>query len=339
MKRANELQPERDYFMDNLKAYLLVLVIFGHVVTSLRPVKEITNLYYFVYTFHMPCFAFTSGYLAKGIMKNGKFRADRYFSVLWLYVFFRVTQYLVAKALGQSMSLKLFYVGGAPWYLLALASWYLLVPLLLSMKARTGVAVTTLAALLIGYLETEKNYFAIPRTVAFLPFFAIGLYLTKEGLAALLDKKLRIPSFFVFVGSAACFAFAGHPYGQTKNLVFATTSYAGVLGELAPYGFFIRGGLFLFAFVLCVAMMYLVPRKKMWFSYVGQYSLTVYILHVLVRDTLKYTGFFDWVKKLPKPYMWLSVPLCVIAALILGNPLFGRVMNRIANPFQRKRKG
>jgi len=65
----------RDYFWDNLKAFLMVLVIFGHTVTSLREVKEITGLYYFVYTFHMPLFVFTSGFMAKTIMRDGKFRA------------------------------------------------------------------------------------------------------------------------------------------------------------------------------------------------------------------------------------------------------------------------
>ncbi len=78
----------RDYFWDNLKAFLMVLVIFGHTVTSLREVKEITGLYYFVYTFHMPLFVFTSGFMAKTIMRDGKFRADRFFSTLWLYFFF-----------------------------------------------------------------------------------------------------------------------------------------------------------------------------------------------------------------------------------------------------------
>lgn len=339
MVQKNEaIKDNREYFMDNLKAFLIVLVIFGHVVTSLRPVSEISRLYYFVYTFHMPCFAFTSGYMAKSMMKNGKFRADRYFSTLWLYVFFRTANYLIARAFGRKASLELFDVSGAPWYLLALSAWYLMVPLLLSMKAYVGVIVTTLAGLLIGYADNVDSYLALSRTIVYLPFFTIGLYLSRERLDIFLSKKLRIPAFLLLAASAGYFVFVGNPLSGISKIVFGGTPYSSTLKALAPYGFFIRGGLYLFAIVISAACMFWIPRRKMWFSYVGRYSLAVYILHIFVRDAMKWSGVFGKIKKLPGRYMLLSIPACVIAALILGNPLFGKAMNWIANPFREIKK-
>ncbi len=328
----------RDYFLDNLKAFLMVLVIFGHIVTSLRSVKEISSLYYYVYTFHMPCFVFTSGYMAKGIMKNGKFRADRYFSILWLYFVFRIASYELTKAYGKAGSLDLFDISAAPWYLLALSVWYLCVPLLQSLKPVVGIALTTAAALLIGYADSVGTYLSLSRIVVFLPFFAMGLYLSKEKLDMFLSKKLRIPALLLLMITCGYFVFVGNPLTGVGKIVFGGTPYSAFMKELTPYGGLIRAGLFLFAALISACCMLLTPRRKMWFSYVGKYSLAVYILHILVRNWMKYEGIFTKIKKLPAKYMWFSIPACVIAALILGNPVFGKILNWISNPFRGLKK-
>ena len=53
---------ERVYKFDNLKLLLIVLVIFGHI---LEFVPNSMDKYIFIYTFHMPCFMFVTGYFAK----------------------------------------------------------------------------------------------------------------------------------------------------------------------------------------------------------------------------------------------------------------------------------
>ncbi|MDE6874824.1 MAG: acyltransferase family protein [Lachnospiraceae bacterium] len=338
--KSGDLKDTRDYFIDNLKAFLIVLVIWGHVESNLRPVGELTRLYYFIHTFHMPCFAFTSGYLAKSVVKDGKFRAERYFSTLWLFVFFRLMNCGIAHAFGRQTKLEFFDISSAAWYLLALSAWYVLVPLLLSMKPRTGLAVTTLSGLLVGYADNVSTFLTFSRMVVFLPFFAAGLYLSKEGLAGFLSKyeKLRIPAAVFLLLAAGGFVFLGNPLGSCARIVFGGMPYSVALKTYAPYGFFIRGGLYLFAVLVSAACMLLVPRRKLWFSYVGKYSLAIYILHILVRDALLYAGVFGKIKKLPGIYMLLSIPACVAAALVLGNPVFGKAMNWVADPVKQWRQ-
>lgn len=338
--KNNKSESTRDDVIDNLKAFLIVLVIWGHVEPYLRPVDELTRLYHFIHTFHMPCFAFTSGYLAKSVMKDGNFRADRYFSTLWLFALFRLGNYLTSHAFGRAASLEFFDISGAAWYLLALSAWYVLVPLLLSMKPRTGLIVTTLSGLLIGYAGNVSTFLTFSRMVVFLPFFAAGLYLSRERLAGFLDKyrKLRIPAALFFLAAAGCFVFLGNPLGSCARIVFGGMPYRVALKTYAPYGFFIRGGLYLFAALILAACILVMPRTKMWFSYVGKYSLAVYILHIFVRDILLYAGVFGKIKKFPGIYMLLSIPACVLAALVLGNPLFGKAMNWLANPGRKWRR-
>lgn len=333
-----QCKDNREYFIDNLKAFLMVLVIFGHVATSLQYRKENSGLYYFIYIFHMPCFAFTSGYMAKSMVKNGKFRADRYFSTLWLYAFFRTAACLIERAYGREKEIDLFDVSGAPWYLLALSAWYLMVPLLLAIKPYAGVIITTLAGLLVGYADNVDTYVSLSRMLVFLPFFTIGLYLSKEKLDVFLSKKLQIPAFLLLAVTAGYFVFVRNPISGISKIVYGGTPYKTALNTLAPYGFLIRGGVYLAAVVLSAACMLLIPRRRMWFSYVGRYSLAVYILHIFVRDVMKWSGVFRRLKKLPSKYMLLAFPLCAVAALILGNPLFGKAVNWIANPFREIRR-
>lgn len=70
----------RSAYWDNAKALLIILVVFGHLVeTNLRANTLYLTLYPLIYAFHMPAFAFVTGYLSKadawtgnGIRKIGR---------------------------------------------------------------------------------------------------------------------------------------------------------------------------------------------------------------------------------------------------------------------------
>ncbi|MGG3906453.1 acyltransferase family protein [Geobacillus stearothermophilus] len=63
---------ERDYYFDNAKCALMLLVVFGH---FLRPyidgVLWVHSLYTWIFFFHMPAFIFISGYFAKKFYEHG----------------------------------------------------------------------------------------------------------------------------------------------------------------------------------------------------------------------------------------------------------------------------
>ena len=56
---------KRDYRIDNTKGILIILVVIGHFLLPVASTRFTTNSLYLIYTFHMPCFIFISGYLAK----------------------------------------------------------------------------------------------------------------------------------------------------------------------------------------------------------------------------------------------------------------------------------
>ncbi|WP_010234461.1 acyltransferase family protein [Clostridium arbusti] len=57
---------QRDYYFDNIKLLLITLVVIGHVIEPLiNTYSNFRLLYFFIYAFHMPLFAFISGYFLK----------------------------------------------------------------------------------------------------------------------------------------------------------------------------------------------------------------------------------------------------------------------------------
>ena len=55
---------KRLYYIDNLKGFLIILVVLGHCIQNFMPNYESNILFRFIYSFHMPLFIFVSGYVS-----------------------------------------------------------------------------------------------------------------------------------------------------------------------------------------------------------------------------------------------------------------------------------
>lgn len=61
-------EKQRDYFFDNIKGFLIILVVFGHAIQYLafkRNSPALLGLFMLIYSFHMPLFIFISGFFSK----------------------------------------------------------------------------------------------------------------------------------------------------------------------------------------------------------------------------------------------------------------------------------
>ena len=218
--------------------------------------------------------------------------------------------------------------------MLALSTWYLLVPILKSVKKRNAIITTVLIGLLCGYESGFSNFLALNRTLVFLPFFAIGLVMEKEHLQKLRKEKLKVSAFVVLALSMVAFIVFRDEIASIYKIFYGASPYVKSLKGLAPYGAFIRAGVYLFACIISACLLIVVPNRKVFFSYVGKYSIAVYILHILVRNAMKYAGVFTKIKQYPSETMYLAIPICVLATLFLGNPMFGKALQFIGNPLK-----
>lgn len=66
MSEAVKKSTKRIYKWDNLKCFLIVMVVIGHFVNQYAPISNtMKSLSLFIYSFHMPLFIFLSGLLQK----------------------------------------------------------------------------------------------------------------------------------------------------------------------------------------------------------------------------------------------------------------------------------
>lgn len=155
---------ERNLKLDNAKGILIILVVIGHMLLPIQgTTRGVTNFFYMIYAFHMPAFVFISGLLAQSIYIRvpkpahapsgncaqrhphhaanvsatqqvttvGHFNGHRWCSTLWLYLLFQfILFFSEIPAYGRTTRFPDFlHTSGAPWYLLALLFWYLMIPL------------------------------------------------------------------------------------------------------------------------------------------------------------------------------------------------------------------
>lgn len=155
---------ERNLKLDNAKDILITLVVIGHMLLPIQgTTRGVTNFFYMIYAFHMPAFVFISGLLAQRIYTRvpkpahapaenraprhphhaanvsatqqvttvGHFNGRRWCSTLWLYLLFQfILFFSEIPAYGRTTRFPDFlHTSGAPWYLLALLLWYLMIPL------------------------------------------------------------------------------------------------------------------------------------------------------------------------------------------------------------------
>ena len=155
---------ERNLKLDNAKGILITLVVIGHMLLPIQgTTRGVTNFFYMIYAFHMPAFVFISGLLAQSIYIRvpkpahapaencaqrqphhaanvsatqqvttvGHFNGRRWCSTLLLYLLFQfILFFSEIPAYGRTTRFPDFlHTSGAPWYLLALLLWYLMIPL------------------------------------------------------------------------------------------------------------------------------------------------------------------------------------------------------------------
>ena len=80
----------RDHHIDNIKGILILLVVCGHLLSTLQDMNSTfaIGVRTFIYFFHMPGFIFMSGYLAKGFLKK-QYKGEKLLSYAWLYLLFK----------------------------------------------------------------------------------------------------------------------------------------------------------------------------------------------------------------------------------------------------------
>lgn len=285
------VEKKRNPLFDNVRVMLICLVVFGHAIEQLRFEDGLfLGIYNFIYFFHMPVFVFCSGAFAKCDKKRiVKKYLIPYVVFQALYGIFDV---YVMKA-EKFHFLESYYV---LWYILALAVWNGILPLLKTKGNRKKqlffLMVSVCTGLLAGYVEWIGKVFSLSRIFVFFPFFLAGYYIRQEKLGSKWielgriykrKKWIRVFSIAIFL-----FAFAGIALVSPKIntwALFGYTSYA-----FQGYTVYFRMIQYLTAAVLGVLLFVILPGEKAYAIMVARNLMVIYYAHVPIIKCLEKVG-------------------------------------------------
>lgn len=271
MKKQN-----REPYFDNAKFFLMILVVFTHL---LQPFIEdhpfYTDLYYFIFTFHMPAFILIAGFFTKNFNRPGNIK--KLFKKLVLpYILFQLiySAYYSLIGLQREFSWELLVPQWSLWFLLSLFFWQLSLYLFQYLRPEVGITLSFILSLLSGYLPFMSRDLTLQRTFAFLPFFVIGHYVTKEQVDNIRRGSHRLLGitglFFIFL-------FIRNIEYLNKYMVFGSKPYEEFLAS-PLLGSAVRMLMLALGLIGTYGVLALVPRRQLILTRWGANTLLVYLL-------------------------------------------------------------
>ncbi|MCR4594592.1 MAG: acyltransferase family protein [Clostridiales bacterium] len=309
-------EKQRSAYWDNYKTILIFFVVLGHFLMSVPDKGRIIQVSTeWIYLFHMPAFVFVSGVFSKSYVKKEK-KELKLIGFLAIYVLFVAIVTAVSILLNQNLSLeavlKPFFVqNGAPWYMLAMFFWYAFIPYMSRIKPAVAFTLIILVALVIGRFSQFGDFLALSRTIVFFPFFLAGYYCKYD---TILSKSIiaRAAGFAFLIGSAVVLLYFDSSLTDVLRLRFASSSYS--VQEMSfSKGMLMRLLWYAWSSCMMVSFMCVIPRKRMFFSYIGERTLGIYVLHRIIRDVFAhYNGYALFGNDLV-----LLIACMVIAAIVV----------------------
>ena len=295
---------------DNLKFYLIVLVVIGHFAEAAGTSHLLRSVFLFIYAFHMPAFFFVSG-----LFHSNRNIAPKVASFLALYILMKAIIYLELLLMGKKPSFSLFSESGIPWFMFAMAVFTLLRFLFRNVEPRFLLIFSLLSASFAGYDPAVGDTFVLSRILVFFPFYLLGSIIDHERLMSLRQiKPLRVlAAFILLIWGFICLFLLDKVY-PLRPLFTGRNPFP---DAFLPYGAVWRLLCYAVSVLLVFACVLLVPGGSSFTSRFGGRTLQVYFWHRIVLYILQHFGVPDYFHSLPLQIVWLllSVPLVLLLSL------------------------
>lgn len=316
---------ERDYFFDNLRFMLIFCVVLCHGIETVRYTSHsIVMFHETLLCFVMPMFMFVTGYFSKNMSDNNNI--SKRIKILNLLLLFFACQLIKNLIFGYDTFLKPHY---GNWYLAAMVVYYYILPTVAKFKKLYVMIISVGIAVLIGNESDASTFMQCSRIVCFFPFFIFGYYCSKDMINKIKERKYRIIGAIVLL--ICIFVY---------NLCFVDTVPIGILHANKSYiemditvveGLVFRIGWYVFSSFMCFGVLSLIPRKKLFISFLGQRTLSIYIIHTIMYSVIiQYTDMFDYMGELHNTLL-IFIIFSAIVTLFCSNILFVKILDVFMN--------
>ena len=291
---------ERLPYWDNLKGFLIFLVVFGHLLQLTTGGSE-TAVYKLIYLFHMPLFVFCSGALASFALKK---------MLKSLLLPYTLLQPVCCLCTGQPLQWSTPY--WMLWYLPALFVWRMCVPLLNKANGKAAFAVVfslLLLGCMVGFTDQIGYAYTLSRIFVFAPYFAAGYYARKYSWFYPEHTYSRRTKWSFAVGLLfLCTVFVLLSPSVNAEWFYGTYSYSA--GE---YSMWLRAAQYITCGLIGSAILLLTPKKQTVFTAWGRESFALYIAHIALLPIMEW--FFN---RLAQPQqMILCIPIATAFCMLI----------------------
>ena len=277
-------------YFDNVKFVLIVSVVVGHLLKFGGTLHHdyAKAVFVLIYSFHMPLFVFVSGlFLNRGKMTWGKTwrRAGEFFL---LGVLAKLLRAVWPWLLGMGWEFDLFSEGGLPWFMFALATYYLLAWFLRGQDERLVAGASLAIALAAGHFPAIGDGLCLSRIIVFFPFFWLGFLLSPRSVqhVASMPEVRRVCAIILGIVVITGLLWPRGLY-LFRGLFVGRYSYA----EARIAGCFWGHRLvaYLISLLIGVAVLGVIPLRNLGvLTQGGRRTLQVYLLHFELIDLLQF---------------------------------------------------
>lgn len=243
--------------------------------------------------------------------------------------------FILAVVLFSVLQTDMLTVGAAPWYLLALILWHIVLWLTKNMQPKYVLAAAILLSAFLNYQDTVGKFLTLSRAVNFLPFFLMGFYLTKERFQQIITHRIwkkLLPA--VFILSAVFISLNGRAIQKWLGIFFFGVSPYSKLLKLGEWYYFLAPltcmlwiaavTLLLFGlFILC-------PRGKTFLAKLGKNTIGIYVLHRLFKDFLIYGGFYQLLSQSESIAVIEVILVSLLLTVVFGTDFCAKTIHRLS---------
>ncbi|WP_407916207.1 acyltransferase family protein [Kitasatospora sp. NE20-6] len=323
---------ERRPLFDNAKFAAVALVVCAHTWMPLVGAdRTIAAAVLTVAAFAMPVFVTLCGWFAQPRPGRPVVDGRRLVAQVALpYLVFQVLYNVVGMVLERRpAAFSLLEPRWLTWFLLSLFVWRLTVPVWTALRHPLAVAVLVAAGS--GAVQELPAELALSRTLAFLPWFVLGLVLRPHHLRA-----LRHPAARRWAPAVLASVFAVLWLVAPKLLNPGWVEYTDSAAQLhVPYPVWlaVRAALGLLSLAAAAAFTALLPDRRTRWTALGAASLYVYLLHGLPLKAVQASGIYH-LRVLQHAYTALPVlGACALTlAVVLALPAARRLTAPLVQP-------
>ncbi|MEL7568881.1 MAG: acyltransferase family protein [Dehalobacterium sp.] len=308
---------ERSYLFDNIKAILIFSVVAAHYFRASDSFALPTFggvIYMTSFAYIMQGFIFISGFFSRNLEKC---RTTAFQTFLFPYLVLMPIMFCIRYFLFGRANFDLTLPTMALWYLLTLFLYrYFLKDLV---KINRILLISIAVSLAAGLIPIFDATLSLGRTFGFLPFFLFGYYFKPQWI----EKLRKIPkevsctllsSLFIF---SVFIAYSGL---IPVEALFYKASY-GSTGLTNFEGIGVRVILSLVSLAWIFVFITLTTQKRTFLTELGQNTMAIYVLHIVIRYLVKSTGDF----------FGHDIPSSILLILIAGFSVWLFSRTRIVN--------